>query len=385
MIPAQTRYKTHDGELLAIVEAFKTWRHYLEGSWHEVLMLTDHNNLRQFMDTKILSSRQVCWAQELFYYHFQIDYRQDKANRAADAFSQYRQQSVEEENTLCIKNVKIFHRLQLSLAKVSELSTSCLSLFHQILICGTTVFPPLNKFWDTLRAELNKKRPYKASIGAMRLRLQELQETDSEAQKIKAIELQEGWEEVDGVFHYQRLPYVPKIVCSELISKHHDDSLAGYFGIDKRWELIGRKYYWPSLRRDVETYVKEYDICLTSKIVRHKPYGDLQSLPVRTHQWKNLSIDFVTSLLLSIDWKGDSYNSILVIVNQLIKMMYYEPVKVTIDALGLAKVILDVVVWYHGLSDSIVTNRGLFFTAKFWSSLCYFPGIKKRLSTAFHP
>ena len=26
MIPVQTWYKTHDGELLAIVEAFKTWR-----------------------------------------------------------------------------------------------------------------------------------------------------------------------------------------------------------------------------------------------------------------------------------------------------------------------------------------------------------------------
>ena len=32
MIPAETRYKTHDGELLAIVEALKTWKHYLEGS-----------------------------------------------------------------------------------------------------------------------------------------------------------------------------------------------------------------------------------------------------------------------------------------------------------------------------------------------------------------
>ena len=59
MIPAETRYETHDGELLAIVEAFKTWRHYLEGSQHEVLVLTDHNNLRRFMDTKSLSSRQV--------------------------------------------------------------------------------------------------------------------------------------------------------------------------------------------------------------------------------------------------------------------------------------------------------------------------------------
>ena len=75
MIPVETRYEMHDGELLAIIEAFKTWRHYLEGSQHEMLVLTNHNNLRRFMDTKSLSSRQVRWAQELSCYHFQIDYR----------------------------------------------------------------------------------------------------------------------------------------------------------------------------------------------------------------------------------------------------------------------------------------------------------------------
>ncbi len=87
MIPAETRYETYDGELLAIVEAFKTWKHYLEGCKHEVLMLTDHNNLQHFMDMKSLSSRQVRWAQELSRYHFRIDYRQGKANGAADALS----------------------------------------------------------------------------------------------------------------------------------------------------------------------------------------------------------------------------------------------------------------------------------------------------------
>ena len=32
MILIESKYKTHDSELLAIVEAFKIWRHYLEGS-----------------------------------------------------------------------------------------------------------------------------------------------------------------------------------------------------------------------------------------------------------------------------------------------------------------------------------------------------------------
>ena len=59
MIPAKTWYKTHDGKLLAIVKAFKIWRHYLEDCKHHVVVLTDHNNLRRFMNTKSLSSRQV--------------------------------------------------------------------------------------------------------------------------------------------------------------------------------------------------------------------------------------------------------------------------------------------------------------------------------------
>ncbi len=59
MISAETRYKTLDQELLAIVEAFKTWRHYLKGCKYEVLVLTNHNNYYQFIDTKNLSSRQV--------------------------------------------------------------------------------------------------------------------------------------------------------------------------------------------------------------------------------------------------------------------------------------------------------------------------------------
>ena len=150
MIPAETRYETHNGELLAIVEAFKTWKHYLEGSRHEVLVLTDHNNLRRFMETKSLSSRQVRWAQELSRYHFRIDYRQGKANGAADALSRYPQRSAEEEETLRSENIKILHRLQSSLAKVSGLSTSQLSPLQQILICGTTVLPQLNQFWNSL-------------------------------------------------------------------------------------------------------------------------------------------------------------------------------------------------------------------------------------------
>jgi len=40
--PTELNYDTHDKELLAIFEAFRVWRHYLEGSEHVVDVVTDH-------------------------------------------------------------------------------------------------------------------------------------------------------------------------------------------------------------------------------------------------------------------------------------------------------------------------------------------------------
>ena len=130
--------------------------------------------------------------------------------------------------------------------------------------------------------------------------------------------------------------------------------------------------------------MKECNVCLSSKAVQHKPYSDLQSLPVPTHRWRDLSMDFVTSLPVSRDQKGNSYDSILVIFNWLTKMIYYKPVKITIDAAGLDEVIIDIVVRHHGFPNSIVTDQKSLFTSKFWSLLCYFLSIKQKLSTAFY-
>lgn len=71
---------------------------------------------------------------------------------------------------------------------------------------------------------------------------------------------------------------------TELISKYYDDSLASYFGIKKTRELIAKKYNWSILRADIGSYTKGSDMCLASKSVKHKPYSDLHSLLVLTHE-----------------------------------------------------------------------------------------------------
>lgn len=421
MLPAERNYETHDAELLAIVEAFKTWRHYLEGSSHEVLVLTDHNNLTKFMETKRLSGRQIRWAQELSRYNFRIDYRQGKKN-PADGLSRP-PTADDDDDELRIENRKTLHLLQTSLAdkNVSVLvarsramsedvldDTSSRERLHygdmwKIIVCGTVSVPRVKAFWSSVRNSLaQRESPYTqpASRGVLE-RLSELQQEDEVAitvrkrlATLKDIEVSgtpegasssEPWSDSDHCLFYEDKAYIPASLRGEILEMNHDDPLAGHFGKDKSIELISRKYYWPSMKKDIASYVEGCDVCMSSKAARHKPYGNLQSLPIPTHKWKDLTMDFVTGLPKSKDWREVEYDSILVIIDRLTKMVHYEPVVKTLTAEQLAEVLMESVFKYHGLPDSIVTDRGSLFTSHFWSSLCYYMKVKRRLSTAFHP
>ena len=114
------------------------------------------------------------------------------------------------------------------------------------------------------------------------------------------------------------------------------------------------------LCHNVKDYVKKCNIYLALKVVQHKPYDDLQSLPVSIHCWKNLLMNFVNGLLVSTDWKEDNYDSILVIINHLIKMIYYKLIKVTINALGLATVIINVIVRHYSILTWLSPNKSCY-------------------------
>src|SRR5882672_10987311 len=74
MQPVELNYEIYDKELLAIFEAFRQWRNYLEGSAHVVLILSDHKNLKYFATTKQLTCHQVCWLEYLSGFNYLIHY-----------------------------------------------------------------------------------------------------------------------------------------------------------------------------------------------------------------------------------------------------------------------------------------------------------------------
>ena len=66
-------------------------------------------------------------------------------------------------------------------------------------------------------------------------------------------------------------------------------------------------------------------------------------------------------------------------------MVYYKPIKNTINISRLAKVRINIIIQQHSLPNSIIINKNLLFTSKFWLLLYYFFAIKRCLFTAFYP
>lgn len=105
------------------------------------------------------------------------------------------------------------------------------------------------------------------------------------------------------------------------------------------------------LRANVKSYVKRCNVFLVLKSVIYNLYYDLQFLLVLTYQWKDFSMDFIIGLPVFTNWKGKTYDLILVIVNRFTKMVYYKLLNITIDVFGLTKVIIDKIMQYNGLLD----------------------------------
>jgi len=90
--------------------------------------------------------------------------------------------------------------------------------------------------------------------------------------------------------------------------------------------------------------------------------------------------DFITKLPLA-----QGYDSILVVVDQLTKMVHFIPTTEKTLAEGLARLFRDNMWKLHSLPESIISDREPQFVAGLMRKLNEMLGIKSKLSTVFHP
>ena len=96
----------------------------------------------------------------------------------------------------------------------------------------------------------------------------------------------------------------------------------------------------------------------------------MQSLDALTYPWEWITVNFITQLPLA-----QSYDSITVITDRLIKYVYLVPSKGTITAADMAQIFLKHVITNHRMPQKITSDRDKLFMSKFWETLTKLMGI----------
>jgi hypothetical protein len=349
LLPAEINYQIYDKELLAIIAAFKHWRHYLEFSTSPTIVLTDHKNLEYFTSTRTLSRRQVRWSEILADFNFVIQYRTGKSNAAADALSR-------RDSTL--------------LGRGDSRKSTDMTLLQPELFVNVTQLRPVIFHHTELTQRISEQIVNDELFGPI---FESINKGKNES---------ENYTINNKMLFYNGLICVPDSIDIKrtILQECHDSPTAGHFGIAKTYDLVSRDYYWPSLRKFTKDYVGGCDICTRSKNSNHKPYGLLQPLPIPTKPWASISIDFITQLPPS-----GSFSAICVFVDRFTKMALFIPTTNEINAEGTCDLFINHVFCHYGLPDDIVSDRGATFTSKFMQAILQALKVTQKLSTAFHP
>ncbi|KAF7800703.1 Transposon Ty3-G Gag-Pol polyprotein [Senna tora] len=265
---ATLNYSTYDKELYALVRALETWQHYLWSK--EFVIHTDHESLKHLKGQDKLNRRHARWVEFIETFPYVIQYKQGKENVVADALSR--------RYTL-----------------ISTLSAKFLGFEHlKDLYMNDPNFG--NVFGEC------ENRPF------------------------------DKFYRHDGYLFRENKLCVPKCSMRELLVREsHGGGLMGHFGVLKTLDMLKEHFFWPHMKRDVEKLCSKCISCRKAKS-KVKPHGLYMPLPVPTHPWTDVSMDFI----LGLPKTRNGRDSIFFVVDCFSKMAHFIPCNKSDDATHVA-------------------------------------------------
>ncbi len=447
--PAERNYGIGESEMLAIVEACKEWRHYVEGATHQVVVITDHANLQRFLVDKQLNRREARWWERLSGLDLSIQYRPGKLN-PADAPSR-RPDYEPEDLVLAMENVDpaggsksvlITQKYTSEVAALQKLNQQ--TLLHQpiqlefegpwnFVLLGTVGEDGFVIPRSELRAATDQESAYEETSLTMQTAIRALQEVDPLAKRRRTA-LSRSKSVLIGVSDAGTASVGSHSFQKHEVSIDSDSPLSSlpsgpemsdpekeYWRLQEGLLLFrGRLYVPPGLlRREVvrlnhdDPLAGHFGFARTLALIQRKYYWpgmnkDIKSYvdtcdtchrikPVRHKPYGELSAlppprapftDLTMDFITDMppsEFHGIVYDSIFIVMCRYTKLARYIPARMDWTAERLAEAFIENVWREKGLPDSVVSDRGSLFTSKFWSAMCFHLKIKQRLSSAFHP
>ena len=204
----------------------------------------------------------------------------------------------------------------------------------------------------------------------------------------KKNELPKGFTIDQGNIRFNGRIYIPANdrLRKTIIYNYHDAITGGHPGIGNTVDQVSRHYYFPGMRRYIETYVNTCDTCIRTRSARHKSYGQLTTTLPPKRPYEEIAWDFITELPHSMDPTTKViYDSIFVITDKLTKKAHFIPFRNTWGSEQVATTIINHIFRYFGMPTGITSDRDKRFMGKYFKTICASLGIKQRLSSAHHP
>ena len=333
MTPAERAYPIQDRELLAVVQTLEHYESELLGA--KFFVVTDHQALLYYSSKRLLSTRQVRWADFLANFDITFQYRRGRENIAADALSR---------KTVDLPTVKAREREERTME----------------LIPKDRIVPNI--------AAINE-HPDDAPEGAD---LVDLIKKENDQQQLG--------------YHQGRL-VVPETTAdgkiylrTALIKEAHTPKIFAHEGQNKTIQLLKRQYFWEGMTKTIRQYVKNCHECERNKIRHDKTPGLLHPLPVPNLVWEQVAVD-------GKDMPKDryGYDYVWVFVCKFSRLLVTLAGKKTDTAEVLATRYYRYVYRFLGAPAIWITDNAGPFVSDLMKKLNELTGTKHRHGSSLHP
>ncbi|CAK9834632.1 Retrovirus-related Pol polyprotein from transposon 17.6 [Anthophora retusa] len=166
----------------------------------------------------------------------------------------------------------------------------------------------------------------------------------------------------------------------DIISEYHTSAFAGHKGVNKTYSRIREKYYWGTMKTDIQKFIQNCQSCQLQKLTRQKTRQPMTLTDTPGSAFDKISMDIVGPLPTT----PDNFSYILTIQDLLTKYSVAAPLRQA-TAVDVADAFISNFICKHGAPKALITDQGSHFINGLFKTIAKRFRITHYKTTAFHP
>ncbi|CAF4152957.1 unnamed protein product, partial [Rotaria sordida] len=379
---AQRKWSPMEQECYAFICALDKWHNYLSGI--TFIWETDHKALTQLNKKAQINKRCERWRLKILEYDFKVKYIPGSINLMPDYLSRSPVEDAEEDPDETTHLISKSTQTDISNVNnhssiVAAVETRAMKLRNKTLNdISNTKLPS-----DSLNTSIEENRTTPFSIEEL---IQAQQNDDYSKNILNNIKKYKNYMIKDNLLMRRLNPPVPYVPQGDfrktILQIYHDTAANGaHFGRDKTIHKIKQRYFWPSMYKDINNYIKSCIPCAQFNPRRQKNPGTLRPIKPPEGVWQLVSMDF-HGPITPTSQRGNKY--IICLTDVLSKFVITKAVRDN-TAQTAIRFLKEDIISKFGTPRCILTDNGTHFTSTLMNELIKQIGSTHLYSTPYHP